>query len=187
MWRAAVDLFVEQGYEATTTAQIAQRAGLTRTTLFRLFPDKREILFQGQDALVGSAVEAIGQVPPGAPPVRALAAALAAMAGAHPSDRDGSRRLTALIAASPELSERAGAKRVALAAALQDALRERLGGARRAGLLADVGVRAYYDGFDTWIDADEDRPLTACVQEELDRCAHALRDVLGRRPVGAGD
>ena len=45
--RAALELFSERGYEATTTAQIAERAGLTKTTLFRLFADKREIVFQG--------------------------------------------------------------------------------------------------------------------------------------------
>ena len=48
--RAAVDLFTEQGYDATTVTQIADRAGgLTKTTFFRHFPDKREVLFAGQE------------------------------------------------------------------------------------------------------------------------------------------
>jgi AcrR family transcriptional regulator len=47
--RAAIDLFAEQGYDNTTVTQIAERAGLTRTTFFRHFPDKREVLFAGQD------------------------------------------------------------------------------------------------------------------------------------------
>jgi len=38
---AAVDLFNEQGYHAITVTQIAERAGVTRSTFFRHFPDKR--------------------------------------------------------------------------------------------------------------------------------------------------
>ena len=45
---AAVDLFTEQGYDATTVAQIAERAGVTKSTFFRHFPDKRELLVAGQ-------------------------------------------------------------------------------------------------------------------------------------------
>ena len=47
--RAALALFVEHGYDATTVAQIADRAGLTKSTFFRHFADKREVLFGGQD------------------------------------------------------------------------------------------------------------------------------------------
>jgi len=46
---AALDLFAEQGYDSTTVTQIAGRAGLTKTTFFRHFPDKREVLFAGQE------------------------------------------------------------------------------------------------------------------------------------------
>ena len=48
---AAVDLFTEQGYDATTVAQIAERAGVTKSTFFRHFSDKRELLVAGQETL----------------------------------------------------------------------------------------------------------------------------------------
>ena len=44
---AAIELFDERGYEATTVAEIAERAGLTKRTFFRYFSDKREVLFSG--------------------------------------------------------------------------------------------------------------------------------------------
>src|SRR6201996_2460443 len=44
---AAMDLFAERGYEQTTVAEIAERAGLTERTFFRHFSDKREVLFAG--------------------------------------------------------------------------------------------------------------------------------------------
>ena len=50
---AALDLFVENGYEKTTVAQIADRAGLNRATFFRHFAEKREVLFGGEDVLAG--------------------------------------------------------------------------------------------------------------------------------------
>ena len=73
--RAAVALFAERGYEATTAAQIAERAGLTKTTLFRHFADKREILFQGQDDLVALAVGGVQGAPSGSTPSRCCARA----------------------------------------------------------------------------------------------------------------
>ena len=45
--KAAITLFAEQGYEETTVAEIAERAGLTKRTFFRYFSDKREVLFSG--------------------------------------------------------------------------------------------------------------------------------------------
>src|SRR6266566_1436582 len=52
---AAVDLFTEQGYDATTVAQIAERAGVTKSTFFRHFPDKRELLPRLKAAVAASA------------------------------------------------------------------------------------------------------------------------------------
>ncbi|MEZ0493434.1 TetR/AcrR family transcriptional regulator [Kineococcus sp. TBRC 1896] len=178
--RTAVDLFCEQGYEATTTAQIAERAGLTKTTLFRLFPDKREILFQGQDALIDLAVDAVHRAPVDSPAIGAVGAAIAAMTDAHLPDHASSRRLAGLIAASPELRERAAFKRSSITAALATALLEHLGSPRRAGLVADIGVRAYYDGFDAWIAADDERSLTEVTLDELANCEADLREIIAR-------
>ncbi|MGY1714935.1 TetR/AcrR family transcriptional regulator [Geodermatophilus sp. SYSU D01106] len=43
LYRAAADLFAEQGYEDTTMAQIADRAGTSRRTAFNHFPNKSDI------------------------------------------------------------------------------------------------------------------------------------------------
>src|SRR6202044_890054 len=84
---AAVDLFTEQGYDATTVAQIAQRAGVTRSTFFRHFPDKREVLAAGQDALCQLLAAGIADAPSSATPLEAVGAGLEAASQAFTPER----------------------------------------------------------------------------------------------------
>ena len=55
---AALELFAERGYENTTVLDIAKRAGLAKSTFFRHFQDKREVLF-GEEVLTEHLVTAI--------------------------------------------------------------------------------------------------------------------------------
>src|SRR5258708_19891389 len=73
---AAVDLFTERGYDATTVAQIAERAGVTKSTFFRHFADKRELLVAGQETLSRLLAEGIAEAPVSASPLEAVAAGL---------------------------------------------------------------------------------------------------------------
>lgn len=166
--RAAIELFSEHGYDATTAAQIAARAGLTKTTLFRHFADKREILFQGQDALVAAAVAGVVTAPADVASGELVRAGIASLCAAHSDDlRDVGRLLDPLLATTPELRERATFKRSAITDALQEALGARLGDVRQAGLLADMGVRAYYEGYASWMLGDGSDTLIGCVDHEL--------------------
>src|SRR5688500_10022049 len=120
---AAMDLYTERGYEQTTVADIAERAGLTARTFFRHFPDKREALFAGSDALQEGLTTAVAQAPESASPMQAVAAALEAVSPMLGHDREYSRRRGAVIASTAELRERELIKMATLAAALGEALR----------------------------------------------------------------
>jgi AcrR family transcriptional regulator len=182
--RAAVELFAERGYETTTAAQIADRANVTRTTLFRHFADKREILFQGQDELVALAADGVAAAPPASTPFEVLRAGILPLCAVHTEERRGIRRgLASVIPASPELRERAVYKRSAVTDALLAALADRLGDARQAGVLADLGVRAYYDGYAAWIEVEEREPLAEVVRAELDAAESALVRVAASTPT----
>jgi AcrR family transcriptional regulator len=148
---AAVDLFTERGYDATTVAQIAQRAGVTRSTFFRHFSDKREVLVAGQETLSRLLAEGIGQAPAGASPLQAVAAGLErASSEMGPMNRALGPRLKAAVAASTELQERDALKSIGLAAAMTAALLARGVPEPTAQLAAEMGVLAFKRGYAQW-------------------------------------
>ncbi|MGH2836288.1 MAG: TetR/AcrR family transcriptional regulator [Solirubrobacteraceae bacterium] len=148
---AAVDLFTEQGYDATTVAQIAERAGVTKSTLFRYFPDKREILVAGQEALSALLTEGIAEAPAGASPLTAVAAGLERVSDAMGQmNRDLGPRMKAAIAASAVLQERDALKSVGLAEAMRTALTARGVADPTAQLAAELGVLAFKRGYTQW-------------------------------------
>ena len=154
---AAVDLFTEQGYDETTVAQIAERAGVTRSTLFRYFPDKREILAAGQETLSHLLAEGITEAPDGATPLEAVACGLERVsAEMGPANHELGPRITAAVAASAELRERHILKSVGLASAMTTALTARRVPESTARLAAELGVLAFSRGFSQW--TENDRP-----------------------------
>lgn len=50
--QAAFDLFDERGYEQTTVDDITERAGLGRTTFFRYYRSKEDVIFPDHDRLL---------------------------------------------------------------------------------------------------------------------------------------
>jgi AcrR family transcriptional regulator len=150
---AALDLFTEQGYDATTVNEIADRAGLTKTTFFRHFPDKREVLFAGQDVHARLLADGIAAAPESATPLEAVGAGLDALAATFTDDRrEFSARLRPVIAGHAELRERAAFKHAGLAEAITEALGKRGVPEPTAGLAGELGVRAFYRAFDEWAD-----------------------------------
>ena len=166
--RAALALFAEHGYDATTVAQIADRAGLTKSTFFRHFADKREVLFGGQDMLMELFTGAIQAAPPTATPADCLAEALAAAAVAFTPERhDLAPRRQAVIAAHSELQERELLKRARLAAAMAEALHARGTEDVTARLAAQLGVLAFSTSYARWADPGNQRPFTEIARATL--------------------
>ena len=121
--QAALELFRERGYDRTTAAEIAARAGVTERTFFRHFPDKREVLFDGEailrDALTGS----IRDAPAGIGPLDMLFRAFRSVQLLLEENRPFSKPRHEVISATPALQERELAKLAVLTDALCLALR----------------------------------------------------------------
>ena len=168
---AAVELFTEQGYDATTVTQIAERAGVTKSTLFRYFPDKREILAAGQETLSQLLTEGIAEAPPDATPLDAVAAGLERVSSAMGQmNRDLGPRMKAAVAASAELRERDALKSVGLAADMSRALIGRGVPEPTAQLAAELGVLAFKRGYTQWSidDRNSENPLAYYALAALD-------------------
>ena len=158
--RAALALFLERGYDATTVAEIADRAGLTKSTFFRHYADKREVLFGGQDVLAELFSDAIRAAPPSATAADCLAAALESAAAVFTADRhDFAPQRQAVIAANGELQERQLLKRAHFAAAMTGALRARGIGETAARLAAEVGVLAFSTAVARWAAQENHEPF----------------------------
>ncbi|MFE9118198.1 TetR/AcrR family transcriptional regulator [Streptomyces sp. NPDC007172] len=154
---AAVDLFTEQGYDTTTVAQITERAGVTKSTFFRHFPDKRELLVAGQETLSRLLTEGIAEAPSRATPLEAVAAGLERASSAMgPVNRELAPRVQAAIAACTELQERDALKTVSLTAAMTAALVARGLPDPTAALASELGILAFKRGFAEWSDGDAD-------------------------------
>jgi AcrR family transcriptional regulator len=176
--RAALALFAEHGYDATTVAEIADRAGLTKSTFFRHFADKREVLFGGQDVLADRFAEAIRANPPEATVADCLAAVLVAGAATFTPERhDLAVQRQSAIAANSDLQERQLLKRARLTSAVTGALLERGVDRTTAHLAAEMGVVAFGAAFVGWAEPGNRRPYLEIANEVLSRlgaCAAAL-------------
>ncbi|HET8978653.1 MAG TPA: TetR family transcriptional regulator [Solirubrobacteraceae bacterium] len=177
---AALELFEERGFEQTTVAEIAARAGLTERTFFRHFADKREVLFRGSEELVDTLVTGVDRAPAEATALEAVTAALEAAGAAFAPEF--ARRRRAVILATPELQERELMKLTSLTDALAGALRRRGVGESVARLAGETGIAVFRITFDRWVTDPAQRPWT----EHLHGALAELDELVLGAPQRAG-
>ncbi|MFI5711634.1 TetR/AcrR family transcriptional regulator [Kribbella sp. NPDC051620] len=164
---AALELYVEQGFEQTTVGEIAKSVGLTERTFFRHFADKKEVLFDGQDQLQQAFVDAIAAAPPG-PPLSLIATALTEVTGFFPEERrTWSRQRHQVIQANQPLKERELLKLAGLTTAITEALRDRGIKDPAATLAAQTCVTVFSVAFRQWIADGETRSLADVSRDTL--------------------
>jgi AcrR family transcriptional regulator len=166
--QAALELYVERGYDNTTVAEIAERAGLTERTFFRHFADKREVLFSGardfQDMLVNAVLEA----PTSASPMAAVAGGLETLAGLLHGRRDIVGARQAVIDRNAELRERELIKMASVTSAVAGALHRRGVKEPSASLTAEAGIAAFRVAFARWVKDPKRKNLSRLIRESLD-------------------
>lgn len=171
--KAAIELFDEQGYEATTVSQIAERAGLTKRTFFRYFSDKREVLFSGSEELQRLWLAGLDAAPADAGPLAAVVAGLDPVTEMFAERHPFARTRAAIIEANPELQERELIKLQSLAAAIKVALVDRHVPANEAILVAQMGVTVFHVAFARWVQGDD----PAAFRRLIDASLRELRSV----------
>lgn len=163
---AAMQLFLERGYERTTVEEIAERAGLTERTFFRYFADKREVLFSGSKELEKIIVDHIQSAPRKAGPLEAVASAFEAAGAALQERRDLHfvRARYALVTRHAEIQERELIKLASLAAAATQALHARGVAEPAASLAAEAGVAVFKIGFERWVSEKKPQDFAAHIR-----------------------
>jgi AcrR family transcriptional regulator len=183
--QAAVELFAEQGFAATTVPQITARAGLTTRTFFRHFADKREVLFGGEE-IPAMATRLIADAPASLDPAAVIIEGLRTVAETRFEGRREEVRLNRdIIRSDPGLAERDLRKRADLAAAIRAGFISRGVAVTTAALLAESTVTVLYVALDAWLDQDGDRALFEIMLGTLESLQGALgRMWLGRMLLG---
>jgi AcrR family transcriptional regulator len=179
--QAAMELYGERGYEQTTVAEIAKRAGLTERTFFRHFADKREVLFPGAESLQDLMVSAVADAPADCAPIEAVAAGLQAAAALLGERRDFSRRRQAIIAANSELQERERTKLAALSSAFAATLRARGVREPAASLTAEAGMAVFRIAFERWVDESNRLSLAEVMRQLLSELSAVV--AVGKGPA----
>ncbi|MFG3289178.1 TetR/AcrR family transcriptional regulator [Streptomyces sp. NPDC048179] len=166
---AAWALFAEQGFERTTVAEIAERAGLNRRTFFHHFADKREVVFAGQSESEEFIAAEIRAQPESVDALRAAVAGLRTAADTiYEQRREGAVALGGMIAASPELQERELVKRAGLAGRIAAALRDRGTSDPAAVVAAWTAVTVFFVARDRWNQAANHHTLADLIDITLD-------------------
>ncbi|GAA0926895.1 helix-turn-helix domain-containing protein [Pseudonocardia zijingensis] len=178
--RAALELFAEQGYDDTTADQIAAAAGLNRSTFFRHFRDKREVLFGGRDTLAARLAESIENAPASLTVLEAIEAAFAHVATDTfaAERRDLAPRRLAIVASNPEFRERELLKRHDITTAVAAALRARGVNEPAATVAAELATLTFSRAVAEWAEpggAEEFPAIAGRVLRELHAAAATLR------------
>jgi AcrR family transcriptional regulator len=165
---AALSLFAERGFDQTTAAQIADRAGVTERTFFRHFADKREVLFGGAALLQERIVTGVADAPAADGPLEAVARGLDAAADMlGESRRDLARLRHEVISANPELRERELAKLADYAVAVAAVLRQRGVGDAQSSLAAEAGMTILRVAVERWATASGEDDLSAIMKDSV--------------------
>jgi AcrR family transcriptional regulator len=178
--QAALELFIEHGFDQTTADRIAARAGVTERTYFRHFADKREVLFDGVAELHDELTRAFAAVPAHVEPLPTLRAAFHDVVPLIKRNRPVAELRARVIAVTPALQERELAKAAALVTLLTDALKARGVDARVAQLCAQVGMNICTIAMKRWMD-DPSAGLDAEIECAFDEL-HEASNALGAKP-----
>jgi AcrR family transcriptional regulator len=178
--RAALELFSENGFKATTVPEIAQRAGLTTRSFFRHYADKREVLFRGEDEVPARIAGLMASRPPGLSLSDLILWGVQTIGREHITPRrDYLLARRAIIQTDPGLHERELRKQNELASALTEALQAQGLDLTTATMVGKITNAVSTTAVDRWLNGPGGQSLSAYIDDAhraLARAAGAAED-----------
>lgn len=176
--RAALELFLEQGFAQTTVPQITARAGLTTRTFFRHFTDKREVLFASEEDLPALVEKLMSEAPVSLSPMAVIAYGLKPFAAtAFVGRAEFLRMRHAVITANEGLRERELRKRESLAEAISQGFRRRGADELTALLAAELAMSVLRVALSRWLNPASERELAEIITETLSALHFVATDI----------
>jgi AcrR family transcriptional regulator len=184
--RAALELFIERGFDHVTVPEITARAGLTTRTFFRHFADKREVLFADADQMPVLAARLVAEAPPELRPFEVVARGLPILAsGAFEGRLEQIKQRKAVMDGNAGLRERELRKMEQLVEAIAQAFRHRGIDEVTAAVVAETAVGLVKVSLGRWIDSDGQEPLHTVMAVSLNRLGDAFAQFHPARAPGA--
>ena len=178
--RAALELFLEQGFAETTVPEITARAGLTTRTFFRHFADKREVLFAGEEELPALVARLMAEAPASLAPMRVVAEGLETVAATRfEGQLEYLRTRDAIIQSDEGLRERELRKLSVLSEAIKLGFLNRGVDELTSALAAQIAVTVFSVALTRWLEGGSERELTEIVAEVFS----AVRSVAADSPA----
>lgn len=181
---AALELFAQRGYDGTSVADIAERAGASEATFFRHFGSKDEVVFSERGVRLPVVREAILERPASEPPVVAAREALRAIGARLSVDRDRLLLQHRALQSTPLLRGRSQDVQVEWEQAIASALAERAGidgDDPTIRVTAVVAMAIVRTAFSMWHDEDGQRSLADVIDELFEQLGDAVRADRSRR------
>ena len=178
---AAYALVAEGGFEGTTVEAIAERAGVGRTTAFRHFATKEDLLLGWLDDVRDRLAAALAVIPADVPPLEAVRAAFADLAAAYVEHRERTLAVARLAEETPSLRARYLERKLAWGRVIAGDAAARLGvdpaEDLRPRLVAEVALAASSAASAHWLERGGRGDLAALLDEALELVGRGLATV----------
>jgi AcrR family transcriptional regulator len=175
---AALELFARDGFDATHSDRVAERAGVSPRTFFRYFPTKESVVFHRDDGFMRSFAAAFVEQPGELGDYDAVHATFVALAAWFDALRTRIETYRAAVDSSPVLIGHEQARQTAHARTIADAVATRRGAAAPdddAHTVASVSLALYQRALRRWLDGPRARELADLIDEEFTRMTRLVR------------
>jgi AcrR family transcriptional regulator len=177
--KAALELFAAQGFDTTTTEEIAERAGVSVRTFFRYFPTKELVLFLGRYDFVQAFISGMLSQPASLSDLEAMRAAFISSSPGFADRRKALRLYERAVASSPMLRGHEQDRQIEDVHAISQAIANRRGLSapdERCGLLAAIGLLTYRRALGRWLIGPTDRDFADAVVDEFELLGSLLTE-----------
>ncbi len=173
--QAALQLFLERGFDRVTVPEITAHAGLTTRTFHRHFADKREVLFADADRMPALAADLVLRAPPDLGPIDVVTHGLPLLARAFDGRVEQLSIRRAIVQGNDGLRERELRKMEQLVEAITDAFRQRGVDDLTAAVVAETAVGVVKTALRRWIESNGADPLHTVMADSLQRIGDAFQ------------